>query len=84
MSLNIKNEHVHDLVREAANLTGLSQTRVVEVSVERLLASLQKDRSERREAEISKVIADFDRRLTPQLRARLTTEDLYDASGLPA
>ena len=30
MSLNIKNEHVHQLARDAAARTGLSQTGVIE------------------------------------------------------
>lgn len=41
MSLNIKDEHIHDLVRRAAARTGLSQTRVVERAVVELLASLE-------------------------------------------
>ena len=41
MSLNIKDEHIHDLVRRAATRTGLSQTRVVERAVVELLASLE-------------------------------------------
>lgn len=40
MSLNIKDEHIHDLVRRAAARTELSQTRVVERAVGELLASL--------------------------------------------
>ena len=39
--MNIKDEHIHDLVRRAAVRTGLSQTRVVERVVVELLASLE-------------------------------------------
>ena len=39
--MNIKDEHIHDLVRRAAARTGLSQTRVVEQAVVELLASLE-------------------------------------------
>lgn len=38
MSLNIKNERVHALVREAARITGKSQTSVVEAALESYLA----------------------------------------------
>ena len=40
MSLNIKDERIHDLVREAASSTGLSQTRVVEKAITDLLGKL--------------------------------------------
>ena len=40
MSLNIKYERIHDLVREAASRTGLSQTRVVEKAITDLLGKL--------------------------------------------
>ncbi|WP_151526721.1 type II toxin-antitoxin system VapB family antitoxin [Serinicoccus kebangsaanensis] len=39
MGLNIKNERVHRLAREAARLTGQSQTSVIEEALTRLLAS---------------------------------------------
>ena len=37
MSLNIKNERVHALAREAARVTGKTQTGVIEEALERLL-----------------------------------------------
>lgn len=37
MSLNIKNQRVHDLARQAAAATGRSQTSVIELALERLL-----------------------------------------------
>lgn len=37
MSLNIKNEHVHELAREAARATGKTQTGAIEEALERLL-----------------------------------------------
>ena len=40
MSLNIKDERIHALVREAASRTGLSQTRVVEKAITDLLGKL--------------------------------------------
>lgn len=41
MSLNIKNERTHALVRELAALTGMSQTSAVEDAVRRRLHELQ-------------------------------------------
>ena len=41
MSLNIKDERIHDLVREAASRTGLSQTRVGETAITALLGTLE-------------------------------------------
>ncbi|MGH3425128.1 MAG: type II toxin-antitoxin system VapB family antitoxin, partial [Nocardioidaceae bacterium] len=37
MSLNIKNERVHDLAREAAQRTGRTQTSVIEEALAQLL-----------------------------------------------
>ena len=48
MSLNIKNERVHDLAREAAQRTGQSQTRVIEVALLEYLAHFKVDLVDRR------------------------------------
>ncbi|WP_225725108.1 MULTISPECIES: type II toxin-antitoxin system VapB family antitoxin [unclassified Nocardia] len=87
MGLNIKNEKVHALVREAAERTGMSQTSVVEEAVKRMLKELdaeqgtaQKSRRER----IDEILADIHRIMTPEMRALLTTDDLYDDEGMPA
>ena len=45
MSLNIKDERIHDLVREAASRTGLSQTRVVEKAITDLPGKLDAEGS---------------------------------------
>jgi antitoxin VapB len=86
MSLNIKNETTHELVRQLAALTGQSQTSAVEDAVRRRLAELQQTKEaevERKRAAIEAVVA----------RARLlpttgkTTEEImdemYDEWGLP-
>jgi antitoxin VapB len=86
MSLNIKNETTHELVRQLAALTGQSQTSAVEDAVRRRLAELQQTKEaevERKRAAIEAVVA----------RARLlpttgkTTEEImdemYDDWGLP-
>ncbi|MGO4490339.1 type II toxin-antitoxin system VapB family antitoxin [Microbacterium sp. 2RAF4] len=86
MSLNIKNETTHELVRRLAALTGQSQTSAVEDAVRRRLAELEEGREaeiERRRAAIAAVIARA--RLVP--RTGRSTEDimdeLYDETGMP-
>ncbi len=86
MSLNIKNETTHELVRRLAALTGQSQTGAVEDAVRRRLAELEQGREaeiERKRAAIAAVIARA--RLVP--RTGRSTEDimdeLYDEAGMP-
>ncbi|MGF2949179.1 type II toxin-antitoxin system VapB family antitoxin [Microbacterium alcoholitolerans] len=86
MSLNIKNEKVHDLVRQLAELTGQSQTSAVEDAVRRRLEEV----SGAREAEIARRRGAIDRIVA---RARDTSftwadyekiiDDMYDENGLP-
>ncbi|MGH3690314.1 MAG: type II toxin-antitoxin system VapB family antitoxin [Microbacterium sp.] len=86
MSLNIKNETTHELVRRLAALTGQSQTSAVEDAVRRRLAELEESREaeiERKRAAIAAVIARA--RLVPRT-GRSTEEimdELYDDAGLP-
>lgn len=85
MSLNIKNERVHALAREAASRTGLSQTSVIEESLRRFLDDLEAGSapSDRVNAALD-IAADFERRLSATDRERLSTDGLYDDRGLPA
>ena len=86
MSLNIKNEHVHELAREAARRTGKSQTSVIEEALEKFLADLDysPEAVEERAAHLLAIAADFRSRLTPEDRERLTPDWLYDdETGLP-
>ncbi len=83
MSLNIKNERVHGLAREAARRTGHSQTQVVEEALELLMQRLDEVSETRREI-VLELLRDFDRRMSPADRQRLSTEGLYDEAGLPA
>lgn len=86
MSLNIKNEHVHELAREAARRTGRSQTSVIEEALTRFLADLEYSPAaiEARTADLLAIAEDFRARLTPEDRERLTTDWLYDdETGLP-
>ncbi|MFF3222635.1 type II toxin-antitoxin system VapB family antitoxin [Nocardia suismassiliense] len=85
--MNIKNEKVHALVREAAERTGMSQTSVVEEALKRMLKELDAEREaarQTRKARLWEIVADIDARMTPETRTLLTTDDLYDDQGLPA
>lgn len=85
MSLNIKNEHVHELAREAARRTGKSQTSVIEEALERLLADLEHDR--RRvglKEDLIAIAADFHARTVAAGDGPLSSDWLYDdETGLP-
>ena len=91
MSLNIKNERVHALAREAARVTGKTQTGVIEEALERLLKEYGDDgpvaADRRRRLEAIHAIQESWRR-QPQHNGpdRIReVEDLYDpATGLPA
>lgn len=88
MGLNIKNERVHALAREAAAITGKSQTGAIEEALQRLLAAYGADPEEGRRAVKIDLAHDIARRYReigvegePAIRA---VEDLYDSStGLP-
>jgi antitoxin VapB len=57
MSLNIKNEETHRLVRQLAELTGQSQTSAVEDAVRRRLAELTREQEvERRYRVLGEII----------------------------
>lgn len=86
MSLNIKNEQVHGLAREAARKTGRSQTEVIGLALEQFLNGLSEDPqadADRRYAETMEVATFCAARMTSADR-RVSTEDLYDEHGLPA
>ena len=83
MSLNIKNERVHALARTAAARTGRSQTSAIEEALRLYLAGLDEEGSGGR-AEVDRLLAEFDARLTDADREALRTTDLYDENGLPA
>jgi antitoxin VapB len=95
MSLNIKNERTHALVRELAALTGMSQTSAVEDAVRRRLEALHTDiagDSQAAEAEIERRIAAMKRiseafvaETTPEQREEMRNHGdwLYDEQGLP-
>lgn len=90
MSLNIKNERVHALAREAARVTGKSQTSVIEEALVKFLADLgvdpvEQERQRRLDAvhRIQVRVAGLPR-LTGSDRIR-SDDDIYDpVTGLPA
>jgi antitoxin VapB len=86
MSLNIKNETTHELVRQLAALTGQSQTSAVEDAVRRRLAELEQQRSDD-ELERRRRIRAVIRRAQQIPRTGRTTEEimdeLYDETGMP-
>lgn len=88
MSLNIKNEEVHDLVRRAAQLTGKSQTSVVEDALRRYLDQIDAETKAREEEQWAKVldaVGELQRLVREQGGLGMSPEDLYDPeTGLPA
>jgi antitoxin VapB len=85
MSLNIKNERTHALVRRLAEVTGTSQTEAVEDAVRRRLEELSVDSQEQLSSRVDRIMAlaaDMAHGLRPE-----TFEDvndwLYDENGLP-
>ncbi|MEP6651038.1 MAG: type II toxin-antitoxin system VapB family antitoxin [Lapillicoccus sp.] len=84
MSINIKNPRVHELSRRAAELTGDTQTSVIERALVRFLEELEaSNTAESRRARVDRILADVDRRLTDADRRAMTTDALYDDAGLP-
>ena len=84
MSLNIKNERVHALAREAARRTGKSQTSVIEEALRQYLNDLDEVRRKaERHAELDEVIAQMQREFRG-VDLYGAIEDLYDPeTGLP-
>ncbi len=84
MSLNIKNEETHRLVRELAVLTGQSQSSAVEDAVRRRLHELRA--AEDGTARMERILA-IGRRTAAAMDAEFKSVDhadlLYDELGLP-
>ena len=87
MSLNIKNERVCRLAKEAARVSGLSQTSVLEKALEAFLADHDAAGAARaRRARVDRLLAEIDARMTDEHRAAIqrNLDELYDDHGLPA
>jgi len=88
MSLNIKNERVHELAREAARVTGKTQTGAIEEALMRLLEQYGADPAElahqRKLAKLNDIIERARKLPPPTDTYPMTIEDLYDPeTGLP-
>jgi antitoxin VapB len=83
VSLNIKNEETHRLVRRLAQLTGQTQTSAVEDAVRRRLEELErtKGQSARREAMI-RIARESAALIDPEL-SNDPNDFLYDELGMP-
>jgi antitoxin VapB len=83
MSLNIKNEQTHRLVRKLARLTGRSMTAAVEHAVRKELKEVEAKQGDDRLERILKIA----REAAPLWDERLKSVDhgdlLYDEKGLP-
>ena len=90
MSLNIKDEQTHQLVRELARVTGATQTAAVRDAVQRRLAELGSEGAEgsdlaARRQRLQEIAQAFQDDLTDEDRRRMKHADdwLYDDLGLP-
>jgi antitoxin VapB len=86
VSLNIKNERVHAMAREAARRTGRTQTGAIQLALEKLLAETEPGRRpEDRRRRIDLVLRDVDLIVTDEMRRVILAEGeaLYDGQGLP-
>lgn len=86
MGLNIKNDRVHAMAREAARVTGLSQTGAIEAALERLLAEYGADPAAAEKQRRLEVLRSISRAWSPGTADEVAeVEELYDpTTGLPA
>jgi antitoxin VapB len=80
MALNIKDESVHEVVRQIAQITGESQAQAVATAVNERLARLQKDELAGRLLAIGRRTA---ARMSPEAKRLDHGALLYDDRGLP-
>lgn len=86
MGLNIKNERVHALAREAAVMAGTTQTGAIEEALQRYLAEMGAERSrERMRQQVTATLRRIHASMTDEDRELLRTaeEEMYDEYGLP-
>ena len=87
MALNIKNERVCRLAKQAAELTGRSQVSVLEAALEAFIAEHdEKAAAARRLERVNETLARIDARMTDADRAQIqrNMDEMYDEDGLPA
>ncbi len=86
MSLNIKNEETHRLIRELAQETGQSMTAAITDVVRRELARIRAEREDDTEARVERILelaAEMRRRAPVGYFDQDFDELLYDELGLP-
>ncbi|GEK87918.1 antitoxin [Microbacterium aerolatum] len=86
MSLNIKNERVHEMVRRLAELTGQSQTSAVEDAVRRRLEEMEQAEEaaeQRRHDEFDAALKRLQSHVPVGPTYEEIMDDMYDESGLP-
>lgn len=83
MSLNIKNEATHALVRQLAALRGVSQTEAVDEAVRARLAELNAQKEQQRRFDRTMDIARETSQIIRDTGGPLNVDDLYDEMGLP-
>jgi len=84
MALNIKNERVCRLAKEAAALTGQTQVRVLEQALERFIEERSKAaEAQERFRRVQEILASYT--VTDEERAatKRFMEEMYDENGLP-
>ena len=86
MGLNIKNERVCALAKEAAERFGMSQTSVIEEALRRMLTEAKRPTPRQKMDVVYRILGEIDAVLTDDDREamRRDMEELYDDQGLPA
>jgi len=83
MSLNIKNEHTHELARELAQLTGESITTAVTQSVRERLDRVRARKGNGMARRLLAIADEYSARLPEPYRSLDHADLLYDEKGLP-
>jgi antitoxin VapB len=83
MSLNIKNEHAHELARELAQLTGESITTAVTESVRERLDRVRNRGKSGMASRLMAIGADCAARLPEWFRSMNPDDLLFDEKGMP-
>jgi antitoxin VapB len=83
MSLNIKNEETHRVVRQLARLTGESMTAAVDKAVRERLERVRKKEGKGMAERLMEISRDCAKRLKEPYRSIDHGELLYDEKGLP-
>lgn len=83
MSLNIKNEKTHRLIRELSDATGENQTTAVTIAVQERLDRVRKERKASLADRILAIGRDAGSRWREPFNSRDHGDILYDENGLP-